>query len=291
MNIDLSLQAYVVRLFRPLNRQRATGGFPITGALSSALNASATVIPKPRAAYQVILQPDVATMFLMAGVDSWMRAVHSFLVSAALTDVSPIWASVAGYYSSHYSVRAIAHVLGFFQLFSAKQIFQLELNGNQFLGTFNPKNGSDREHKFYWKVVKDNSLFVTDPFFTYNDSKRDPSDAGHRGRANYADFLQDFPTFQPLDRQEVVRRIQKISNIECSAPPIPSAANYPDVESVQIVAYHRLVRFRDILDKILGTGNTGNRFWNVHRDPPWARDFIDYQLVDARTNPGQLGPN
>jgi|HubBroStandDraft_1064217.scaffolds.fasta_scaffold105265_2 hypothetical protein len=284
MNIDPSLEAHVTRLFAPLNQQRAGGGFPITGALSSALNASVT--PKSKAAYAVNISPTVATMFSAAGVNSWLRAVHSFLVSAALTDVSPIWASVAGYYSSHYSVRAIAHVLGFFQLFTAKQTVQIELQGNQFAGTFNPKKGSDREHKLYWKVVKTNPLFAADPFFTDNDASRDPSDAGHRERANYADFLPNFPTFAPLNRDEIIQRIQKISNIECSAPPIPSASRFPDIESVQVIAYHRLVRFRDLLDEVLGNGN---RFWGVHRDPPWARGFIDYQLVDAQTNPVELG--
>src|ERR1039458_6145004 len=132
MNVDPTLQAYITRLFAPLNQQSAASGFPITGALSKALNASVT--PKSKAAYAVSIQPTVATMFSTAGVNSWMRSVHSFLVSAALTDVSPIWASVAGYYSSHYSVRAIAHVLGFFQLFTAKQTVQLELVGNRFSG-------------------------------------------------------------------------------------------------------------------------------------------------------------
>jgi hypothetical protein len=215
-----------------------------------------------------------------------MRSVHSFLVSAALSDVSPIWASVAGYYSSHYSVRAIAHVLGFFQIFTAKQTVQLELVGNRFSGTFNPKKGSDREHKLYWKVVKANPQFSADPFFTDNDASKDPSDAGHRERANYADFLTTFPTFNPLNREDLVQRIQKISNIDCSTPPIPSASRFPDVESVQVIAYHRLVRFRDLLDEILGTGN---RFWKVHRDPPWARGFIDYQLVEAQMSPVELG--
>ena len=34
----------------------------------------------------------------------WLRAVHSF-ISASLTGISDIWASVAGYYSSHYWVE------------------------------------------------------------------------------------------------------------------------------------------------------------------------------------------
>ena len=46
------------------------------------------------------------TYFAMAAVKMWLRAVHSFLISVSLTKASPIWSSVAGYYSSHYSIRA-----------------------------------------------------------------------------------------------------------------------------------------------------------------------------------------
>ena len=279
MNIDPTLRAYVTRSFAPL-RNQASGNFPAAGALSGALTALA--IPMSKQAYSVSLQPVVATMFCKAGVDSWMRAVHTFLISAALTDVSPIWASVAGYYSSHYTVRGFAHILGFFQLFKAKQTAQLDTSGNQFLCTYNPKKGGEREHKVYWKVVKASPLFATDDFFTENDSGRDASDAGHRDFANYADFQTDFPNFRPLGRDQVVQRIQRISSIEFTSPPIPRVSSYPDIESVQAIAYYRLVKFRDLLDEILGDKN---RFWSVHRNPSWAWDFIDYQLVDARLDP------
>jgi hypothetical protein len=282
MTIDPVLRADIARSFRRLNLQ-AAGSFPGAGALSDALN---RVAPAKSATPALVpLQQGPAAMFPKAGVDCWMRAVHSFLVSAALTDISPIWASVAGYYSSHYSVRAIAHILGHFQLFRAGQIVQRELSGSQLQCTYSRKNGGDREHRVYWKFVKANSLFASDPLFTENDSSQDPSDAGHRDFANYKDFLQDFPTFHPLDRAQVRQRIQKISSIEFTAPPIPSVSRYPDVESVQVVAYHRLVRFRELLDEIL-VGD--NNFWTVHRNPPWARDLIDYQLVDSRLDPARV---
>jgi hypothetical protein len=282
MSIDPVLNAHVTRSFAQLRRE-AAGNFPAAASLSTALNAAVT--PNSKTAYAVNLRPVVAAMFPKAGVDVWMRAVHSFLVSAALTDVSPIWASVSGYYSSHYSVRALAHILGFFQLFGAKQTVQLDMSGSQLLCTFSPKTRQDREHRIYWKVVKSHPSFVNDALFTENDSNGDPSDAGHRDRANYIDFLQNFPTFQPLDRNQVVQRIERISNIEFTAPPIPSASRFPDIDSVQIMAYHRLVKFRDLLDEILGGVN---RFWNVNRNPPWAREFIDYQLVDSRLDPSRV---
>lgn len=276
MNVDPALKSYVVRQFAPLSQSPAHD-FPKLGSLSNALAACAPA--KSKTATQIPIKSAVVKMFSTAAVNTWMRAVHSFLVSNALTEVSPIWASVAGYYSSHYSVRATAHLLGFFQLFSIQKTVQLELSGGHFVGTFISKRG--REHETYWKVVKDNVQFSSDPFFRYNETNKDPSDVAHRDRANYADHLPHFPTFRPLGRDEVVQRIHRISNIEIFAPPIPSIGKYPDVESVQLIAYHRLVRFRDLLDAILGGGN---RFWSVNRDPAWARDFIDYQLVTSKPN-------
>jgi len=209
----------------------------------------------------------------------WLRSVHSFLISASLTNASPIWASATGYYSSHYTVRSIAHLLGFFQLFTWGKIVRLELKSGQFVCSFNAKTVRDREHSFYWRIVKSNPLFAADPFFTQN-APGDVSDVTHRDRANYADHLSQFPVFRPLDADAVKSRIDRISEIEFDAPPIPQVSRYPDVESVQIIAYHRLVRFRELVDAIIGTEN---RFWKVHRDPPWARDFMDFQLTEEPT--------
>ena len=56
-------------------------------------------------------------------------------------------------------------------------------------------------------------------------------------------------------------------------------SKFPDLEFVQVVAYHRLVTFRKLLDEVLGGKN---RFWNVHRKPPFAIKFIDFQLAEGR---------
>jgi hypothetical protein len=74
-------------------------------------------------------------------------------------------------------------------------------------------------------------------------------------------------------------RIDSISKIELIAYP-PSKAEYPDVEAVQLVAYHRIVFYRELLDEVLGDKN---RFWNVHRKPSWCRDVLNFQLVKPRT--------
>lgn len=219
-------------------------------------------------------------MFATAAVDMWLRAVHSFLVSASLTSVSPIWASGSGYYSSHYAVRALAHLLGFFQLYTQKRIAQLQIRDGNYVCTFQPKTVNDREHRFYWKTVKRDQHFAGDPFFTDNDAAVDVSDVGHRDWANYKDHLPQFPMFRPLDEVALKTRVERISSIEITAPPIPRISRYPDLENVQVVAYHRVVRFRDLVDAILGGTN---RFWRVHRTPPWVSKFTDFQVTEPAT--------
>lgn len=278
MRIERALQTQITALFAPLNNEAAVNAFPGATSLSKALSEElkAAVPTGPDRVATRNTSHLVVKMFATAAVDMWMRAVHSFLVSASLTNVSPIWASVAGYYSSHYSVRALAHLLGFFQLFSGKQIVCLELRGGRYVCSFNPKRG--REHRVYWRLVKKDPHFAGDPFFTENSTLPDkPSDVGHRDHANYADHLPHFPMFRTLDTVALRARIDRISEMEFPAPPIPEVGRYPDLNSVQIVAYHRLVRFRDLLDAILGNEN---RFWNVHRNPEWTRDFMHFQLTE-----------
>jgi hypothetical protein len=277
MKIDAALQTHVREAFAPLNNEPAVGAFPPPGSLLTTLdkaNPSGTTGVVP-----IAKTPLIAKMFTTAAVDMWMRSVHSFLISASLTNVSPIWASATGYYSSHFAVRSIAHLLGFFQLFSRKRIIRLEYQNGRFVCSFDSKTTRDREHRFYWKIVKTSPLFAGDPFFTQNVSG-DESDVAHRDRANYADHLSAFPMFRPLDAATVKNRIEKISDIEIFAPPIPRVSLYPDIESVQVIAYHRLIRFRELVDTIVGTEN---RFWRVYRDPTWARDFMDFQVTEVAT--------
>lgn len=273
MNIDKGLRSRLEIAFTPLNAKGAEKGFPPPTALSDALEA---VLPAKEVT-SVSVTPKVASLFATAAVDIWLRAVHSFLVSASLTDASPLWASATGYYSSHYSVRALAHLLGHFQLFRRKRIVRLDLLSGRHICFFDPKQGADREHRLYWKLVKRDAHFASDPLFTENDSALDASDVGHRDRANYADHLFQFPSFRALDVAVLKARVQLISQIEFTTPPIPKRSLFPDVESVQVVAYHRIVTFRRFLDEVLGGSN---RFWNVHRNPSWSGGMIDFQLTE-----------
>lgn len=274
MNIDQSLRDRLVITFRSLGSRAAT--FPIAATLAGSLE---SVLPSSSTsgAPLVIVKPQVAAYFATAAVEIWHRGVHSFLISASLTDASPIWASVSGYYSSHYAVRGLAHLLGYFQSYRQKRVVQLALQRGAFICTFNRKHANDREHQFYWRVVKQDPHFGSDPLFTLNNSSGDASDVGHREWCNYADHIARFPTFRALDDQVLLSRVRRISQITFNDPPIPQRSKFPDIDSVQIVAYQRLVRFRQFLDEVVGGSN---RFWSVHRDPSWARGVIDFQLAE-----------
>lgn len=282
MNIDESLRHQLSVIFQPLNTVAAAKAFPAPTTLRETLQ---KLIPSDGSRHRN-LSPKQASYFATAAVDIWLRSVHSFLVSASLTEPSPIWAAVTGYYSSHYAVRGLAHLLGYFQLFRSKRIAQLVLEGGQCVCSFDKKNAGDAEHKLYWKVVKHNAAFAADGFFTLNDPGADDSDVRHRNHANYADHLAAYLGFRPLDEKALKDRIEYISKIAFDAPPLPRIREFPDIEYVQLIAYHRLVKFRRMLDEVLGGKN---RFWTVHRNPSFAINFIDFQLVES-TGYEQSGP-
>lgn len=103
-----SADRFLELIFSKLNK--APLSFPEKASLSELMSklleqdgGAAPVIPHPR-----------SFLFASASVEMWQRAVHSFLWSVALTDRSPIWASVSGYYASHFVMRAFAHSFGFF---------------------------------------------------------------------------------------------------------------------------------------------------------------------------------
>ncbi len=113
MIMDSALRAQLVAVFERLNTAAAAKSFPPPAALSTALK---KLIPKDDTSDRNI-DANVASCFASAAIDIWLRSIHSFLVSASLTEASPIWSSVSGYYSSHYAVRGLAHLLGYFQLY------------------------------------------------------------------------------------------------------------------------------------------------------------------------------
>jgi hypothetical protein len=262
-------------MFNGLQRGSAAHAIPAPGTLSAKL---ARLVDTASGETSRI---DAATLalFATASVEMWHRSIHSFLVSASLTKASPLWASVSGYYSSHYSIRAFAHLLGYFQLQSKKRILYVEVKGSQYICHIIKKDGGDREHKFYWKTVKNHTRFAADPLFTKNEEGQPRSDCGHRTRANYIDHINQFPKFQALDEAYLKQRVDKIAGIELLDAPIPRTESYPDTDNVQLIAYHRMVIYREFVDEAL---DKSNRFWKVHRKPSWCPPFLDFQVVQPQ---------
>jgi hypothetical protein len=209
---------------------------------------------------------------------TWQRAIHSFLISTALVECSPLWSGVCGYYASHYTVRAFAHLFGCFLLFNKKRLVELSLANGTYSCTFRKKQGNDREHKVYWKRLLDESPIKSDRFFRLNVGE--DSEISQRDRANYADHLNSqYKTFLTLDKNTTLRRIDRISKIEFTEPPFPHMENFIDLTNVHVIAYHRIVKYRKFLDDVLGSSS---RYWNVNRNPSFSEDFIDFQVTESR---------
>lgn len=259
-------------MFRGLNSISATNTLPSPGALSAILNniadstsGSSTTITQNHLSY-----------FATAAVEMWHRAIHSFLISASLTKSSPIWSSVSGYYSSHYSIRAFAHLLGHFQLYRKKKNIEVEVIGQHYVCNIHPKGRDDREHVFYWKMV--HNFFTNDPFFTTNNEKVEFSDSAHRNKANYFDHVDNFPQFQVLDEEYLRQRVLAISRVVINDVPIPNKNNdpFPDIDNVQLIAFYRLVKFKFFLNEIL---LDSSRFWLVHREPSWCPRYLKFEVA------------
>lgn len=266
---------HIEHMFSGLKSVRA---LPSPGTLSTKLS---TIVDTSNGSTTTI---DKATLscFGTAAIEMWHRSLHSFFISASLTKASPLWSSVAGYYSSHYAMRAFAHLLGYFQLFSKRRV--IEVNATSRICNIKKKDKDDREHQFYWRIVKENQIFSGDPFFVLN-LDRTPvqkkhgstifSDVGHRSKANYYDHINGFPEFQVLDSAYMKSRINLISSITLSDAPLPKVESYPDLDSVQLIAYHRMIKFRLFLDQILGGSN---QYWTNERKPSWCPPFFDFQV-------------
>jgi hypothetical protein len=262
-------------LFEPLNEQ--VGSISVHGTMTDKMK---ELNRKRKGRDNISVGPDILKLYATSSVEMWLRAVHSFLMSAALTDVSPIWASITGYYASHYIMRAIAHLLGLFKLHNDGLIVTLKPSSNGFMCNFSKCKGIEkREHNFYWKRVKRHSEFATDTLFTENIESEKigfPSDIGHRSWANYRDNIDKFHNFSPLTNEELEIRIKFISSMKITAYPIPDrTVKFLDTQSVQVIAYHRIIRYRRLLDETFGKKN---RFWSVYRNPSWCPSFMKFQL-------------
>jgi len=217
------------------------------------------------------------SLFASSSVEMWHRAIHSFLLSVALTETSPLWASVTGYYASHFVMRAVCHSIGVFKLFSRRSIVQVILRNGNFVCSM-VSGGERGEHAFYWNVARQHPNFSANPLFRDNSERNLASDSAHRNFANYTDHVGRFTRLSFPLSQEISLNVEKISRIRLHSVTEPSREDYPDLFNVQILAFQRIVSFHDFLE----TRVPGNRFWRAHRRPSWCDGIMVYQVEEDR---------
>ncbi|MEN3331105.1 MAG: hypothetical protein V7641_470 [Blastocatellia bacterium] len=272
MPIDYSSADLVFNLaFEKLDKPSAKIDFPKPGTLSkefsALLGSSNTIIAS--------LPHNKSQMLASASVEMWHRAIHSFLWSVALAETSPLWASVSGYYASHFVMRAFSYSLGIYKSFLKKKTCQVVMNKGQFVLSILAKS-NDGEHAFYWKAIKGHPKFVSDDLFRENSERNEKSDSAHRTFANYTDHVDSFTPIKPPSLEKVKENVEKISRIRRHSVTEPSRDDYPDLQNVQILAFQRIVAFHDFLDERIPT----NRFWRMHRRPSWCKNIMLYQVED-----------
>lgn len=273
LSLDESQKKLINEVFKPLRAKKSFSA----ASLSDALLSQNKIRKERKLKSKIDIDPMVASLFGSAAIDMWHRAVHSLIISASLTEASPIWASVSGYYSSHYTIRGLAHLFGFFQLYHDSLNVHLTLKSpSAFVCEFiqKEKGGKGGEHKSYWNIVKQISIFQEDTYFTKNEIGQKESDVAHRNYANYIDHLRIPTTIGIKNKEWIKMRIDEISNKNFDIAPIPSYDKFPDTMNVQIVAYYRIIQFRKILDETI----IKNKYWLANREPDFAKEYFDYQL-------------
>ncbi len=267
---------FVRAIFRQLMRQKPERALA-PGVLAEKLRSEI----KTRGSQFSLTAAD-AGLFGSAAVEMWVRAVHSFLISNSLLKASPIWSSAVGYYSSHYVMRAFSHLLGHFLLGRDGHVVKIELREGNYVCEATRKNPA--EHQYYWELPKrelgasDDVLFSNNP--RIKDDRTQISDGFHRVFANYFDHVDGFPNFVPLDEEYLKTRIDRLSDLVGDAPTIPDHKKYPDLDAVHIIAYARIVKFREYLDDVVGPDN---KYWHFYRDPPWFSKYLDFQIPSRST--------
>ncbi len=277
MPIDYSSANRVFELaFEKLNT--APVSFSNPGTLSNHIAG----ILQPTARSSGVIPNDKKHLFASASIEMWHRSVHSFLWSVALTDSSPIWASITGYYASHFVMRAFAHAFGFFNSFTRKKALQIVISHGCFVCSVLPERDKG-EHSFYWRVVKYHPEFQSNPLFskTIYEGNR-TSDCFQRNFVNYTDHMDNFVSYACPKGEQIATAIDKIAHYHRFLVTTPCDGSSPHLPSIQILAYQRIVTFREYLDSHVFS----NRFWKTHRSPTWCRDLITFQLDDPR--PEQL---
>lgn len=282
MPVDYAIADRIIQWsFGKLDKPNAKLEFPERGALSSHIN---KLLDDKVDGKAPLLSHQHCCLFASAGVEMWHRAIHSFLWSVAMTKSSPLWASVSGYYASHFVMRAFGHSMGIFKSFTQKAAIQVIVeNGQFFCSRLALSKRGEGEHAFYWKAVKGHPMFISNDLFRENSERNfksaSPSDSTHRTFANYTDHLCSYPPmeFSTLAAvSDAVERIARIRLHSVNIPNIPSRDDYPDLQNVQILAFQRIIAFQDFLDEKVPK----NRFWRAHRRPSWSKNLMLFQVED-----------
>ena len=269
MPIDYSTTNRVVELsFGKLDKPSAKLDFPKPGTLSQHFSA----LLQKAGTGSCTLSHQQSPMLASAGVEMWHRAIHSFLWSLALTERSPLWASVSGYYASHFVMRAFAHSMGIFKSFTQRKAIQVLMDKGQFVCS--PLESKDGEHAFYWKAVKGHPTLSPNPLFRENSERDSKSDSAHRTFANYTDHVDSFLPMEFPALETVAESVEKISRIRLHSVTEPSREDFPDLQNVQILAFQRIVAFHDFIDDLVPK----NRFWRAHRRPSWCEGVMVFQV-------------
>ena len=231
---------------------------------------------------QFSLKPTEACLFGSAAVEMWLRGVHSFLISNSLLKASPVWASTTGYYSSHYVMRALSHLLGHFLLGRDCRTVQMQLDNGKYVCDVAAPKSNLTEHQYYWQLPKQEIGSAIDTLFSDNrrikDERKEVSDGFHRIYANYFDHVYNFPDFEPLDDKYLRARIDRLSQLATDALKVPDHKKFPDLDTVHIIAYARLVLFRRCLDTVVGTEH---KYWRYFRNPHWFTKYMHFQIPDG----------
>lgn len=232
-----------------------------------------TVLRKRIDSKSLSLLPNELPMFISGSIEMWQRALHSFLVSVALTDSSHIWASTTAYYASHYVMRSVCHLFGVFALAQRHELLELKPAKGRFqIGVLLK---GFREHQSYWTTA---AMLITDrpDLFHENDEE------AHRSFGNYQDHIDQLRNVTPWNERTMQDRIAALARMPAD-PILPKDGEiedvYPNIVGAQALAMHRICFMRERLDVILGSKN---KFWNANRAPGWCANIMKYQMEPQR---------
>ncbi len=201
-----------------------------------------------------------ATLFITASIEMWQRAINSLILSIVWSDVSRSWAVVTAYYSSHYMIRAFAHLYGYYSL---NKVATVELSKSR-KGFQIVKGKAHREHEYYWNVVSDqlkNRLFGNN------------IEQIHRGYASYQDHLDRFKVFNSEsipNSDELKMKIGIIADLPYK--PLDDT-QIPDLTTLQCLSYKRICFYRNWFE----TNFESSRYWKSLRTPKWWAGIMVYK--------------